>query len=217
MGALFSPSGAGNLLETVSEWQETLQVMCSLTATKREDRETGQLTIGGLVRLLVASVGPSLATKVIDSVGVVGGGALGEEGVEVHSLLVELAGIHAEQRFVVLLVIASEQVVVQGSVEVTSGEGGPLSVVSTTICSLCRAGDGGGEREGGKERAGPEWFGVEASSGGEQPALGCEGVRERAVWGLLLPHLTEGVSPAPWTPHLWLWYVCSLCSEKYVH
>ena len=59
---------------------------------------TQELTIGVLVRQMVGNVGPSLAAKIIASVGMVGGGVPGEEGAEIHSLFVQLADVHTQQK-----------------------------------------------------------------------------------------------------------------------
>ena len=110
LGCIFSlqptPSsfGAGSVLETVYDWQEALQVMNEITShvtdpvTPDESHVTEELTMSVLVRQLVARVGPGLAVKIIGSVGVVLGGVSGEEGAEVHSLLVQLADVHVQQK-----------------------------------------------------------------------------------------------------------------------
>ena len=96
---------AGDLLTSVSDWQEALHIMNDLTGhvtshvTGHVTCE-GELTMSELVYRLVVSVGPALATHIITSVGRVEGGATGEEGVELHSLMVQLAAIHSEQRCV---------------------------------------------------------------------------------------------------------------------
>lgn len=63
----------------------------------------GELTMSELVYKLVSSVGPALATRILNSVGGAEGGATGEEGVKLHSLMVQLAAIHSEQRWVWLV------------------------------------------------------------------------------------------------------------------
>ena len=87
-------------METVSDWQEALQVRSDITSHMIPDEShvTKELTMSVLVRQLVASVGPSLAVKIIGSVGVVGSGVSEEEGVELHSLLVQLADVHSQQK-----------------------------------------------------------------------------------------------------------------------
>ena len=64
------------------------------------DSHGDQLTMSGLVYQLVASVGPSLAAHILASVGGVRGGASGGESAEVHSLMVQLAAVHAQQKSV---------------------------------------------------------------------------------------------------------------------
>ena len=85
-------------METTSEWQEALQMMNNLT-THTSDRVTAEeLTRSELVRQLVATIGPRLATRVISSVGVARGGDSAKGAVDVHSLLVQLAHIHSQQK-----------------------------------------------------------------------------------------------------------------------
>ena len=137
---------AGNLLVTVSDWQTALQHMANPAShvmhstdhvTEHNSRVTDsgtlvdkshgqELTVSGLVYLLVTSVGPSLAAHILASVGGAVGGASGEEGAELHSLMVQLAAVHTQQKsvcptsinFVVILNVA-----LQDSCEVSSGEG----------------------------------------------------------------------------------------------
>ena len=107
-------------METTSEWQEALQMMNNLTThtsdrvtaethtsdwvtaeTHTSDRVTAEeLTRSELVRQLVATIGPRLATRVISSVGVARGGDSAKGAVDVHSLLVQLAHIHSQQKWV---------------------------------------------------------------------------------------------------------------------
>ena len=87
----FIPPAAGTQLETVSEWKEALQLVMS-------EGVTGGECVSVLVRQLVVRGGPHFATKIISSVGVAGGGASGDEGVEIHSLLVHLSEVLAQQK-----------------------------------------------------------------------------------------------------------------------
>ena len=91
----------GSLLTTVAEWKEVLQIVKDLPTDDGDhkgDDQDNKLTLCRLVRMLVASVGPSLATHIMASVGGAGGGATGEEGAELHSLMIQLSAIHAQQK-----------------------------------------------------------------------------------------------------------------------
>lgn len=92
--------GVGNLLLTVADWQEALQIMTD-TASHVTSRHDNELTVPGLVYMLVDSVGPALSLHILASVGGVEGVASGEEGAELHSLVVQLAATHAQQKLVV--------------------------------------------------------------------------------------------------------------------
>lgn len=88
------------MLTSVTDWQEALHIMNDLTGhvTGHVTGREGELTMSRLVYLLVERVGPALATHILASVGGVWGGVTGEEGVELHSLMVQLAAIHSDQR-----------------------------------------------------------------------------------------------------------------------
>lgn len=90
----------GNLLLTVADWQEALQILTD-TARYVTTSHDDELTVPGLVYMLVDSVGPVLSSHILASVGGVEGVATGEEGAELHSLMVQLAATHAQQKLVV--------------------------------------------------------------------------------------------------------------------
>lgn len=89
----------GNLLLTVADWQEALQIMTD-TASHVTSSHDNELTVPDLVYMLVDSVGPGLASHILTAVGAVEGVASGEEGAELHSLMVQLAATHAQQKLV---------------------------------------------------------------------------------------------------------------------
>ena len=122
----------GNLLISVSDWQEALQILTNHMTnpaglvtdpaglvTDSAGSVTGlvtdpaghvtdftlgshddELTMPCLVYMLVDSVGPTLALHILASVGVTEGVASQEKGAELHSLMVQLAAIHAQQKSV---------------------------------------------------------------------------------------------------------------------
>lgn len=71
------------------------------TASHVTSGHDNELTVAGLVYMLVDSVGPGLASRILASVGGVEGVASGEEGAELHSLMVQLAATHAQQKLVI--------------------------------------------------------------------------------------------------------------------
>ena len=96
----------GNLLKTVSDWQCALQIISSSSAESPmpshvtgDDITGGQeaeLTSAQLVFLMVQSLGPALSSHILSSVG----GVEPEKGEELHSLMIRLAAINAQQRSV---------------------------------------------------------------------------------------------------------------------
>ena len=96
----------GNLLKTVSDWQCALQIISSSSAESPmpshvtgDDITGGQgaeLTSAQLVFLMVQSLGPALSSHILSSVG----GVQPEKGEELHSLMIRLAAINAQQRSV---------------------------------------------------------------------------------------------------------------------
>ena len=59
-----------------------------------------ELTLSRLVFLMVERVGPALSSHILASVGGARGVASDEQGAELHSLMVQLAAIHAKQKSV---------------------------------------------------------------------------------------------------------------------
>ena len=59
-----------------------------------------ELTLSRLVFLMVEHVGPALSSHILASVGGARGVASDEQGAELHSLMVQLAAIHAKQKSV---------------------------------------------------------------------------------------------------------------------
>ena len=57
-----------------------------------------ELTVAGLVYHMVKSVGPSLSSCILSSVGGAGLSGQPEKGAELHSLMVQLAAVHSQQR-----------------------------------------------------------------------------------------------------------------------
>lgn len=94
---LFMFHTTGDLLLTVSDWQEALQMMAN-SASRGAGSHGNELTMASLVYMLLDSVGPTLSSHILASVGGLEGVASGEEGAELHSLMVQLAAIHAQQK-----------------------------------------------------------------------------------------------------------------------
>ena len=114
------PPHTGRLVESVADWQKALETMSEVygpvTGHVTGHVREGELTMSELVHVMVERVGPTLATHILASVGGAGGVASGEAGAELHSLLVQLAALHAQQRCMRQLLVCS----VRGSPAVLS-------------------------------------------------------------------------------------------------
>ena len=82
----------------VADWTEALHIMCDITSHVTSHVTEDELTMSDLIHVMVDNVGPSLALQILSSVGGTGGVASGEAGPELHSLMIQLAAIHAQQK-----------------------------------------------------------------------------------------------------------------------